>query len=67
MRKKSADDLITEYGVDVNALYETYMHSSANYTREKFKLGSDKHIYRILEDKGFDISERKNTASSDLK
>ena len=66
MQKKSADDLIAEYHINVNDLYETYMHNSASYTRKKFNLSSDKQIYRILEDKGFDISERKNKNSSDL-
>ena len=67
MRKKSADELIAEYNVDVNELYQTYLHNSARYTVNKFGLATDKQLYRILEDKGFDISGRKNKIAADIK
>lgn len=58
MRRKSADDLIKEFNINVDELYNTFIHNSASATVKKFGLKGQKQIIRILEEKGYDLSVR---------
>ena len=56
--KISADELISKYNIDIEALYHEYMHNSGSNTAKKFGLISENYVKRILIDKGYDISSR---------